>query len=45
MADVSAKEFVIPPRGDGLGRGMSPRRNPAAGGTRRQFIILETKHG
>ena len=37
--------FVTPPRGDGLGQGMSPCRNPAAGGARRQFIILETKHG
>ncbi len=37
--------FVIPPRGDGLGQGMSPCRNPAAGGARRQFICLETKNG
>lgn len=37
--------FIIPPRGDGLGQRKSFCRNPAAGGARRQYFILETKHG
>jgi hypothetical protein len=37
--------FIIPPRDDGLGQRKSFCRNPAAGGTRRQYLILETKHG
>ncbi len=37
--------FIIPPRDDGLGQRKSFCRNPAAGGARRQYFILETKHG
>ena len=37
--------FVIPPRDGGLGQRTSFCRNPAAGAARRQYSILETKHG
>ena len=43
--ETDIKTFVIPPRDGGLGQRTSFCRNPAAGAARRQYSILETKHG